>query len=149
MFETPTLITMTIAATRMHRSLIDFASKTSEVYDSPLHSFFPAQCGRCRFRVHEDPQLDSSIVILKPKRSLKRSLGRSDTGPTALEVAVHTVFEQHPTDLVSNDDSSATSISEYPSNRWLLIKAESHSTARRFSNTFSGGTSRLTLPGDD
>jgi hypothetical protein len=41
MFETPTLITMTIAATRMHRSLVDFASKTSDVYDSPLHlSFF-------------------------------------------------------------------------------------------------------------
>jgi hypothetical protein len=40
MFETPTLITMTIAATRMHRSLIDFASKTSEVYDSPLRFSF-------------------------------------------------------------------------------------------------------------
>ena len=40
MFETPTLITITIAATRMHRSLIDFASKTSEVYDSPLHFSF-------------------------------------------------------------------------------------------------------------
>ena len=35
MFETPTLITMTIASTRMHRALVDFTSKSSEVYVFP------------------------------------------------------------------------------------------------------------------
>jgi hypothetical protein len=38
MFETPGIIIMTIAATRMHRSLVTFAS--SNVYDSSLPSFF-------------------------------------------------------------------------------------------------------------
>jgi hypothetical protein len=42
MFETPAVIIMTIAATRMHRSLVNFASVSSDVYDA-LHflSFYP------------------------------------------------------------------------------------------------------------
>jgi hypothetical protein len=47
LFEVPSLVVMTIAATRMHRSLVDFASGSTEVYDI-LHflSYFHAQCGR-------------------------------------------------------------------------------------------------------
>jgi len=37
MFEAPGVIIMTIAATRMHRSLVSFAP---DVYDPPLPSFF-------------------------------------------------------------------------------------------------------------
>ncbi|KAF8473059.1 hypothetical protein DFH94DRAFT_149353 [Russula ochroleuca] len=86
-FETPTLITLTIAATRMHRSLVDFVSRCPEV-------------------AHKGPQV-SSIVFSKTKQK--------DSIPTALdriEIAVHTSFEQHPTSPVNNDDSSTVSISE-------------------------------------
>jgi len=86
MFETPSLITMTIASARMHRTLADFASKSSEVAHEP-----------------EGPPM-TSLVFLNSKRV--------DASPTELDrikVAVHTVFEQHPTGLVSNDDSSSAS----------------------------------------
>ena len=39
MFEIPSLIIMTIAATRMHRSLVNFASDSSE-YDPLFTPFF-------------------------------------------------------------------------------------------------------------
>lgn len=42
MFETPGVIVMTIAATQMHRSLVNFASGSPDVYDT-LHllSIYP------------------------------------------------------------------------------------------------------------
>ena len=50
----------------------------------------------------------TSFVFLNSKRV--------DASPSELDrikVAVHTVFEQHPTGLVSNDDSSSASTSEH------------------------------------
>ncbi|KAH9985091.1 hypothetical protein BJV77DRAFT_1071623 [Russula vinacea] len=84
MFETPAVIIMTIAATRMHRSLVNFASVSSDV-------------------AHDNPQL-SSLVFSKTKRT--------DTAPTALdriEVTVQTAvtaIEQHSTGHISDHDSS-------------------------------------------
>jgi len=41
MFQPPSWITMAIAATRMHRSLVDYASRLTDVYDvSLLPCFF-------------------------------------------------------------------------------------------------------------
>ena len=34
MFQLPSVVTISIAATRMHRSLTDFASKAADVYDA-------------------------------------------------------------------------------------------------------------------
>ena len=51
---------------------------------------------------------------------------RANASPTELDpikVAVHTVFEEHPTDLVSNDDSSLASTSEHV--RQSLVARES------------------------
>ncbi|KAH9976466.1 hypothetical protein BJV77DRAFT_603156 [Russula vinacea] len=84
MFETPAVIIMTIAATRMHRSLVNFASVSSDV-------------------AHDNPQL-SSLVFSKTKRT--------DTAPIALdriEVTVQTAvtaIEQHSTGHISDHDSS-------------------------------------------
>ena len=41
MLQTPGLVTMVIAATRMHRALVDFASEPSDMYGTlRLLSFF-------------------------------------------------------------------------------------------------------------
>jgi hypothetical protein len=104
MFETPGLIIMTIAATRMHRSLIDFASGSSDMYDS-LHFLFFAQRVQCRFRTNESPQL-TSLVLSKAKRT--------DTGPTALdrvEVSMHTPPEQYSTGPAMSGESTPTIVS--------------------------------------
>jgi hypothetical protein len=86
MFETPGLIIMTIAATRMHRSLIDFASGSSDM-------------------TNESPQL-TSLVLSKAKRT--------DTGPTALdrvEVSMHTPPEQYSTGPAMSGESTPTIVS--------------------------------------
>ena len=93
---------MTVAATRMHRSLIDFASGSTEVYDI-LHflSFFMLSAAYCRFRTHENRPL-SSLVFSKTKRT--------DTAPTTLDqikMTVNRAFEQRSTGL-KNDGDSAT-----------------------------------------
>jgi len=97
----PSLIVMIIAATRMHRSLVDFASGSTEMYDT-LHflSFFLAQHGLCRFSTRESRPM-SNLVFSKTKRS--------DPAPTALdwvEVATHKDFGQHLTGSKNDDDSS-------------------------------------------
>ena len=46
MLLTPLLIIMTITATRMHRSLVDYASGLLDVYDTlNFFTFYPTQCG--------------------------------------------------------------------------------------------------------
>jgi hypothetical protein len=99
-FEDPSLIVMIIAATRMHRSLVDFASGSTEMYDT-LHffSFFLAQHGLCRVSTRESRPM-SNLVFSKTKRS--------DPAPTALdrvEVATHQAFGQHSTGSKNDDDS--------------------------------------------
>ncbi|KAF8494728.1 hypothetical protein F5888DRAFT_1805461 [Russula emetica] len=86
-FETPYVITMAIAATRMHRYLIDFASKPPDLE-------------------HQNVKV-SNLVFARPKQT--------DTTPTTLnriEVTVHTAFEQHPTAQESDDYSSYMSTNE-------------------------------------
>ncbi|KAH9985086.1 hypothetical protein BJV77DRAFT_139589 [Russula vinacea] len=81
MLQTPGLVMMIIAATRMHRALVDFASESSDM-------------------AHVNVQA-SSLVISKTKQT--------DAAPTTLhriEIAVDTAFEQHPTAQITDDDSS-------------------------------------------
>ena len=108
MLQTPGLVMMIIAATRMHRALVDFASESSDMYGTLcLLAFLPAQCGRCHLRAHVNVQA-SSLVFSKTKQT--------DAVPTTLhriEIAVDTAFEQHPTAQITDDDSSDISTGEH------------------------------------
>jgi len=78
MFEAPSVIIMTIAATRMHRSLVKFAPDV----------------------MHESPQL-SSLGFAKTKQTDAPS-----TVPDRVEVVMHKTFEQHSTGSTSGGDST-------------------------------------------
>ena len=103
MFETPGVIIMTIAATRMHRSLVNFASL--DVYGPSLLCFSPAQCSLCHFRIHESPKTSNSVAALAFPKT-KRTDAPS-TVPDRVEVAD---FELHMTGS-TNDSESSTIIS--------------------------------------
>lgn len=98
---------MIVAATRMHRNLIDFASKPPNLYViSSLFNFLPAQWNRCHFREYQNFH-PSNLVFARTKQT--------DTTPTTMnqiEVTVHAAFEQHPTDQKSDDYSSDVSAIE-------------------------------------
>jgi hypothetical protein len=92
---------MTIAATRMHRSLVDFACGSAEVYDI-LHflSYFHAQCDLYCFRMHESRPV-STLVFSKTKRT--------DPAPATLDqiqMSVNMASEQLSTDSKNDGDSS-------------------------------------------
>ena len=89
---------MTIAATRMHRSLVDFAS--SDVYDLSLLSFFPAQYGLCRFRIEESLKI-SNLAFPDTKCTDTPS-----TVPDRAEVVIHNAFGQHPKGSTNDNDST-------------------------------------------
>ncbi|KAI0281960.1 hypothetical protein BGY98DRAFT_1094571 [Russula aff. rugulosa BPL654] len=79
MFEAPGVIIMTIAATRMHRSLVDFAS--SDVIDESLKI--------------------SSLAFPDTKCTDTPS-----TVPDRAEVVIHNAFGQHPTGSTNDSDST-------------------------------------------
>ena len=91
---------MTIAATRMHSSLVDFASGPNEVYDI-FHflSFFMLIIVDI-VRTHDNRTL-SSLVFSKTKRA--------DTAPTTLDriiVSFNKAFERRSTGSKNDGDSS-------------------------------------------
>ena len=92
---------MTIAATRMHRGLVDFASSSTEVYDIPhFLSCFHAQFGVCYFRSRENRPL-SSLVFSKTKRT--------DPAPNTLDrimVSMNGAFERRSGGSKNDGDSS-------------------------------------------
>jgi hypothetical protein len=107
MFETPCLIPMVIAVTRMHRYLIDFASNPPDLYVvSSL--FVPAspQWDRCHFRKYQNLQV-SNLVFARTKQT-----NATPSTQNRLEVTVHPAFEQHPTARKSDDHSSDMSTNE-------------------------------------
>jgi len=79
MFMVPSLITMSVAATRMYRSLADFTSATEVIMDSET----PHRMGH---------------ALLNSKSTLT-----SSTSPKRMEVVVHTAHEQYPTTLTNQD----------------------------------------------
>ena len=90
---------MTIAATRMHRSLVDFAS-SSDVYAILLLILLQTYKDRCQFSVHENFQA-SKLKFATPEQF------RATTAPLSpMEIAVRTVFEQHLTPQLSDRDPS-------------------------------------------
>jgi hypothetical protein len=75
MFQQPSYITMAIAATRMHRSLIDFTSRPKEGHDI------------------RPPMQDAKCINAASRR----------TNP--MEVSVHVVSEQHRISRTTDDES--------------------------------------------
>lgn len=87
------MVTMTIAATRMHRSLVVFTCGSPDRC-AILHLYcFPAQYGRCRFSVEEISQT-SGLKFSKSKQTHARPIP-----PNPMEIAVHTLFEQDLTQM--------------------------------------------------
>jgi len=106
-FDVPCLIIMTIATTRMHRSLVGFAFGSTEMYDTSVPFVFLAKYGLCRFRRQESRPM-SNLVFLRTKGS--------DTARTILDrikVSVYRASEQHSTGSKNEGDSTTvTSTSE-------------------------------------
>ena len=85
-FHIPIMVTMTIAATRMHRSLVDFA--TSDMC-AILHLFSPAHSDRCQFSAHQNFQ-SSGVRFAKPKQ-----IRATPIPLDPVEISVHTILQQH------------------------------------------------------
>jgi hypothetical protein len=98
MFQLPSVITMSIAATRMHRSLTDFASSTTDVYDILLILASPG------FTADENPQNGYSKIS---------KLQWNETPSNRIEVTVDTSLYQMPQtsrhDLYITAESAETS----------------------------------------
>jgi len=78
-FQIPWMITMTIAATRMYRSLSDFGS--SDVYIS-----------------------DQSLPVRGQPMSMIRGTGATRAPLPCIQVGLHTTHEHHPTKNFDNID---------------------------------------------
>jgi len=66
-FDIPTVVTMTIAATRMHRSLVVFATP-DDVCVYSLHILCPAHHDQRRFSTHKNFQI-SGLKFAKTKQT--------------------------------------------------------------------------------
>lgn len=99
MFQAPAVVTMTIASTRMHRSLVDSAS-SSDVYASLSVNSSPAYHGQCQFSVQESFQV-SKLKFATPKQS------RATPAPLSpMETTIRTVSGQHLTPQLGDRDPS-------------------------------------------
>ena len=102
MFEAPSVIIMTIAVTRMHRSLVNFTSGQSEYETLFTSLLLPTHRGQFCFRVINTHP--GTLLFSKTKPS---------TGLDRIEVVVDTTFEQHPKGTkneTKSDDSSSVLI---------------------------------------
>jgi len=97
---------MVIAATRMHRSLVDFTTGSSNMYDTLTPSFLPpAHHGQCLSSANESFQ-DSGITIVKAKRAPTTEIPLD-----RMDLTVHVVSEPDLARQMRDDDSCA-SVSE-------------------------------------
>ena len=97
---------MAIAATRMHRALVDSASSATDVYDV-LHSLaFPANCGRSSFSVPGNRR-NSNLPVQEKKWISATSIPTDGT-----ELTTHIVTEQSRT-LQTRGDGSCISTDKY------------------------------------
>jgi len=93
MFQAPAVVTMTIASTRMHRSLVDSAWPSHVVPEKP-----PAQLSKLKF------------ATTKQSRS-------TPTPASPMEITVCTVFEQHLAPQSGDRESSINIFDEVPEKR--------------------------------
>jgi len=102
---------MVIAATRMHRSLVDSASGFPDVYDTPGLLYLLSYSTRAyRFRVsaQESKKLSTSSAVFPKTKRAQATLGSQDR----IEVTVHTAFEQHTTTQTNDHDSYNSTIKQ-------------------------------------
>lgn len=86
---------MAIAATRMHRSLVDYASRLTDVYDILFSPEFSCSVGSMLFSAGDK---------LPPVPATKRVNATSSSQMELMEVSVHVVSEQHETPSTRDDD---------------------------------------------
>jgi hypothetical protein len=98
MFLMPWLIIISIAATRMYRSLVDFISST-DMYGILSSVILCAHRRRCP-RSTRDPERPQRIVRNDANATLTRTISIS---PDRMEVVVHLAREQHPTSQTGSD----------------------------------------------
>jgi hypothetical protein len=102
MFQVPALVTMTIAATRLHRHLVDFASRSPGETYVVLHcSVFLVHHGQCRSSGHDNHQA-SGLACSKTKR----------TSAMSIPIPVTVDIEHHPTPHTSLSGLSMDTDSE-------------------------------------
>jgi len=89
MFDLPAWITMAIAATRLHRSLTDYASSTTDIFSS--HGMFQ----------------NSGLPPVQGSKQMNSAPVQMDQ----MEVAVRMVSEEHGT-MHARDDGSSSNIDE-------------------------------------
>ena len=106
LYEAPCVVTMIVAATRMHRYLIDSAFKPDLYVISSLSFAYPLNGDRCHFREHKNPQV-SKLVFARTKQT-----DTTPITPNRIEVTVHPAFEQYLTPRKSDDYSSEMSTNE-------------------------------------
>jgi len=103
-FQIPTMVTMTIAATWMHRSLVDFA--TSDMCAILHITSFPAHSDRCRFSVHQNLQT-SGLRFAKTKQIRVTAIPLDPMGASA-----STVLQQDLTQQMSDHGLSTNTDEE-------------------------------------
>ena len=90
MFQVPAVVTMTIAATRIHRSLVCFTSGSSERCAIPSLRSFPAQFGDDYHRSRQENVRNSGVEFTSAKPA-----DATVIPPNPLDMVVCSVFEQH------------------------------------------------------
>ena len=120
MFEPPAWIIMAIAATRMHRSLVDLVSSSTNVYAVLYSLTFFGSPWSCSIHARDnqqnsDPQVQETMEIVATSSQMSR-----------MEVVVHIVSEQYGTSQMRDDDSCTDPIVDHRMHEKLngLIRGE-------------------------
>jgi hypothetical protein len=95
MFQMPLLITLSIAATRLYRSLAEFVSGSTGMYESPF-SFVFSHRSRCSSAQENEGDLTTLRATWTPAVHLR---------PNQINVTVHTIYEQRMASQVSHHSS--------------------------------------------
>jgi len=110
MFWVSSLMALSIAATRIHRSLVDFAYENTEVNDRGAFTCTPAPSGQT-CNVSSEPSSSKTLVSGFTGTKIDRSASLF-TPPNRMEVAIHMAYEQYQTpdsvhsgSLMSAEDS--------------------------------------------
>jgi hypothetical protein len=104
MFLLPAWIATTIAATRIHRSLVEYANKSTDMYDVIHCLLFSASPWRCDFSEAENPQ---NFGLPDPPQT--KQINGVSIPMDRIEFAVDIVSERYGTPQAMRDDESCTS----------------------------------------
>jgi len=103
MFWGASLIALSIAATRIHRSLVDFAYENTEVFDRDAPTSAPAHSG-LRFHGSSDPSGSKTLAGCRTDPKVNRSASFF-APPNRMEVSIHMAYEEYQTPPSIHSDS--------------------------------------------